>query len=204
MPFLIEQKFEERTRVVPISQEPELKEILREELVSLNSTESDENFQAWWKQFSINNQYIRQTVFPDEIVSSSRQYGFRPPTSDEWEYDCSAGSRTLWRWGNECPLYTFPSDIVHEEQRTRSWDLNIRPNAFGLTIAFDDYSPELCEDGIKRGGDGGGSTCGGAGFLAAWLTLASAYFANYAPDKYYEDHLSANPHDGSRRVFLLD
>jgi hypothetical protein len=132
------------------------------------------------------------------LVKASRPVGFRSPTSDEWEYACSAGSRTLWRWGNDWPLDAYPTHLIHDENRT--WDLNLCPNAFGLRIAFNDYEDELCEDGIKRGGDGGSSCCGGAGYLCAWITLASAYYDNYED---YESCLSAEPHDGSRRVFPL-
>lgn len=195
-PFLIEQKIPKREKIVPVSQESELKEILWEESTALNSNESDEDFQDWREEFSTKNPYIRQTVSPTEIVSSSRQYGFRSPTSDEWEFACAAGARTLWRWGNDCPTHRYPYEKTED-------DFNRRPNAFGLTIAFDDYSPELCEDGINRGGDGGGSTCGGAGYVSSWLTLASAFFDNYDGNKNYAAFLSIEPHNGSRRVFPL-
>ena len=200
-PFLIEQKIPKREKLVPISQESELKEILSEEYPAINSTEPDENFQIWWEEFSTKNPYIRQTIFPTEIVKSSRQFGFRSPTSDEWEYACAASSRTLWRWGNDCLTDAYPFQLADDE--SPHWNLNLVPNAFGLTIAFDDYSPELCEDGINRGGDGGSSTCGGAGYVSSWLTLASAFFGNYDGNKNYAAFLSTEPHDGSRRVFPL-
>ena len=135
---------------------------------------------------------------PGELVQSHRSLGFRSPTSDGWEYACSAGSQTLWRWGNDCPLHVFPLDVLEDDYH--GWNLSCKPNAFGLKIAFNDYDGELCEDGIQRGGDFGGSTCGGAGYMSAWLTLASAYFQNYGA---YESCLSTEPHDGSRRVFPL-
>src|SRR5262245_52898971 len=33
-----------------------------------------------------------------EILAAMAAEGFRLPTSDEWEYACGAGSRTLFRW----------------------------------------------------------------------------------------------------------
>jgi len=57
------------------------------------------------------------------------------------------------------------------------WDYHRRPNAFGLFIASDPYKAELVGDrDTTRGGDGGCTICGGAGFFAGWLTLATAYF----------------------------
>ena len=34
----------------------------------------------------------------------------------------------------------------------------------------------VAEVGTTRGGDGGNTICGGAGFFTGWLTLATAYF----------------------------
>lgn len=106
-----------------------------------------------------------------ETISESRPLGFRLPTSDEWEWACGAGARTLWRWGDDCPTDGYPSQHSSESK----WNLQRQPNAFGLSIADDDYNQEICEENFIRGGDGGSFTCGGVGYLAAWLTLASAY-----------------------------
>jgi hypothetical protein len=93
--------------------------------------------------------------------------GFRLPTSDEWEHACSAGSRTLWRWGEG----DWPSS-----------DGILRPNAFGLRIAYDTYADEPCSTpSVWRGGDGGSSACGGEGLLAERLALASAFHIVVAP-----------------------
>lgn len=98
--------------------------------------------------------------------------GLRLPTPDEWEYVCRAGSRTLFRWGNETPDISIP----HRSQRVITWDLHLRKNAFGLLIARDPNQWEMCaEPGLMRGGDGGVSLCAGAGTFAEWLTLASAF-----------------------------
>ncbi|MGW1132926.1 hypothetical protein [Streptomyces griseoluteus] len=93
--------------------------------------------------------------------------GLRMPSSDEWEHACGAGSETLFRWGDDCPLDRIPygdDTGPHNE-----------PNAFGLHIAYDTYRTELTSDVTAvHGGDGGESACGGYGHLLAWLPLATA------------------------------
>ncbi len=98
--------------------------------------------------------------------------GFRPPTSDEWEYVCGAGARTLFRWGDDCPTGKHPESTGEDE----GWTLHRVPNAFGLIIADNPWEDEYClERGIWRGGDGGGSGCGGDGAFHGWVALATAY-----------------------------
>jgi hypothetical protein len=100
------------------------------------------------------------------------QEGFRFPSLDEWEYACAAGARTLWRWGDECPIVRLRTKETHLQ-----WDLHLRPNAFGLLIAANPYNIELTNEmGVWRGGDGGTALHAGAGRLFGWLTLASSYW----------------------------
>jgi len=100
--------------------------------------------------------------------------GFRLPTSDEWEHACAAGARTLFRWGDDCPADHYPSgdaDGLHFD-----FELHRRPNAFGLRIGLDPYDWEMvAEPSVMRGGDGGGVISAGAGYMAGWLTLATAF-----------------------------
>lgn len=100
-------------------------------------------------------------------IQSMLGEGFRLPTADEWEYVCAAGTRSLFRWGNDCPI-----SCSSEE---KEWDLHRRPNAFGLVMNTSTYESELCQGPILRGGDGGGSVCGGEGNVASWLPLASSF-----------------------------
>ncbi len=102
--------------------------------------------------------------------------GFRLLTSDEWEHACGAGAATLFRWGDDCPTDCYPIDKC-------KFDLHSKPNAFGLSIAQDPYNWELCIDAM-RGGDGGCMICGGAGFFAGWLTLATAFVDHGQRDWY--------------------
>ncbi|MFI8909658.1 hypothetical protein ACIGV8_29650 [Streptomyces albidoflavus] len=93
--------------------------------------------------------------------------GLRVPSSDEWEHACGAGARTLFRWGDACPLDRIP---YGDDSGPRQ-----QPNAFGLRIAHDTYDAELTSDtGAVHGGDGGESVCGGYGTVLAWLPLATA------------------------------
>lgn len=102
-----------------------------------------------------------------DIAATYRRDGFRLPTSDEWEYSCAAGTRTLWRWGDTIP---FP-----ESGQTKDWKEDSKPNAFGLIINSDTYWTEMCDGGELRAGDGGVSACGGYGVVVTWIPLASPY-----------------------------
>jgi hypothetical protein len=104
-----------------------------------------------------------------ELLSTLKKEGFRLLTSDEWEHACAAGTRSLWRWGEACPTDEEPYGEVRFSELKK-------PNAFGLNIAQNPYNSEfLMEPRRFRGGDGGEAVCGGYGYLAAWLTCASAY-----------------------------
>lgn len=100
-------------------------------------------------------------------VQSECGDGFRLPTPDEWEYACAAGSRTLFRWGNDCP--------VSNSCRDTEFTLHKKPNAFGVTMNSSTYDCELCQGPTFRGGDGGGSVCGGIGNIITWFPLASSF-----------------------------
>lgn len=136
---------------------------------------------------------IRPTRHAD-IVRRLAADGMRLPSSDEWEYACGGGSATLFRWGDTCPCDRYPLDNTADEARRKrdwalsggtiafepdapDWDLHLRPNQFGLTIAQNPYHYEAVADpAVLRGGDGGSSMCGGAGFFLSWLSLATAYW----------------------------
>lgn len=114
-----------------------------------------------------------------DALAATVKDNFRLPTSDEWEYACSAGTRTLFRWGNDNPMVDMPSP----DEPTPVSDIHLRPNAFGLYIATFPYNLEYCTElSVMRGGDGGTALHAGIGIFAEWLTLASAFF-----DRPYED-----------------
>ena len=68
----------------------------------------------------------KQDAFDEEAIAQLLE-GFRLPTTDEWEYACSGGATTLFRWGNHCP-----SDEISEH--AKGFDLHQRRNAFGLVM----------------------------------------------------------------------
>lgn len=136
----------------------------------------------------------------ETLSAALRDSGYRFPTSDEWEFVCGAGGATLFRWGDHVPCDRYPTDVSPTEATWRrewvisggkldypaeefesDWDYHRRPNAFGLIIAENPYKCELvAESNTTRGGDGGCTICGGAGFFAGWLPLATAYFEPHA------------------------
>jgi Sulfatase-modifying factor enzyme 1 len=111
------------------------------------------------------------------IQANIAKAGFRLPTSNEWEYACAAGTRSLFRWGNTCPNDRYPeAKYAGDYDDLSPWNEHEQPNAFGLSFPANPYDWEVCaEYNILRGGDGGSSICGGEEWFAAWLGLASAY-----------------------------
>ncbi len=136
-----------------------------------------------------------------EILAAMAPGGFRLSASDEWEYACGAGSRTLFRWGDHSPAEFYHTglsvfsgaewreamedferyvELQHRLQDApRGYDdPSTIPNAFGLLMTDGSNDPELCQEpGIQRGGDGGYGACGGMDlFTACWLPQATAFF----------------------------
>ena len=129
-----------------------------------------------------------------DITAEIASQGLRLLTSDEWEYICGAGEKTLFRWGDACPCDRYPTDNTPKERRRRTewalsggkipfeldepdWDFHLVPNLFGLKIAQNPYVWEIvAEENVVRGGDGGCNICGGVGFFMGWLPLATAYW----------------------------
>ncbi|MER8197533.1 hypothetical protein ABTY00_26685 [Streptomyces microflavus] len=107
------------------------------------------------------------TELPADMPAVLAARGLRMPSSDEWEHACGAGTDTLFRWGNDCPLDRDP----YEDRTGPHQQLS----GFGLRIAYDTYRTELTSDvTAAHGGDGGESVCGGYGCMLAWLPLATA------------------------------
>lgn len=113
------------------------------------------------------------SVTHPQVQERITQEGFRFPTSDEWEYACAAGARTLWRWGDNCPMIDVP---LPHDQKPVEWNLHLRPNAFGLLIGDDPADIEFtAEPGVFRGGDSGTALHVGPGRFVEWLLLASSF-----------------------------
>jgi hypothetical protein len=113
-----------------------------------------------------------------DAAEGVRRSGFRLCTSDEWEYACAAGARTLFRWGDRFPPIAYEQELdpwegfrdadflsdpelmkqylVHlQNDPTRQPFRNpsVGPNAYGLAMPenFAEY-PEYCaEAGVLRG-----------------------------------------------------
>jgi hypothetical protein len=106
----------------------------------------------------------------EEQREADEPLGLVLPGVDQWEYACRAGARTLWRWGQQVPLDAYPT-------RATGFDAHLGPNAFGLRMTLSPWSFEVCRDErLALGGNGGTTIFEGAGYLLAWLPLASAFF----------------------------
>jgi len=149
--------------------------------------------------------------------------GFRLPTSDEWEFLCGAGAETLFRWGDHAPADHYPGEASRAEREWNTrwalsggtlerpaksfepdFDLNLRPSACGVFIAWHPHEVELvCEPEVTRGGDGGISACGGVGFFHGWLPLATAFYQPESCDRAPQGEIHAG-YNVARRVLPLD
>jgi hypothetical protein len=115
---------------------------------------------------------ITASPLPDweEQRAQDEPAGFALPSVDQWEYACRAGAQTLWRWGSEVPLDAYPT-------QSSSFGAHLEPNSFGLRMTLSPWSFEVCRDErLVLGGNGGTTIFEGAGYLLAWLPLASAFF----------------------------
>lgn len=104
--------------------------------------------------------YDSYSEFKDKLNETD----FTLPTEDEYEYICTGGKRTLFRWGDSLKEQL---DSIYKIG-TASDDENIlyEPNMFGLHILYDSYMYELVDDEcFYKGGDGGCSLCGGEGAI---------------------------------------
>jgi len=70
-------------------------------------------------------------------------------------------------WGDNCPITCSYKDKEFTSHR--------KLNAFGLTMNASTYDSEICQGPLLRGGDGGGSVCGGIGNVITWLPLSSSF-----------------------------
>lgn len=122
----------------------------------------------------VDSRYIEENAESlSHIVSILKNGLFTLATEDEWEYLCNGGTRTLFRWG----------DFLDDNIRNDIYDAGIvsraltvsedhedeisalqQPNMLGLFISYNSYKFEII-DNIQyvKGGDGGGSLCGGDG-----------------------------------------
>ncbi len=133
--------------------------------------------------------FVNRHLSHAEVTAELARNGFRLPSSDEWEYACSAGACTLFRWADDCPLRRLPV-LDYEDEPDSAWDLHERPNAFGLRFSGNPYDWEICDEpGLMRGGDGGVAICGGEGPVAAWTALATAFAWRWEDDKLFGAHL---------------
>jgi hypothetical protein len=110
----------------------------------------------------------------EELKTCLRDFavdGLRLPTTDEWEFACSGGSRELFRWGGQHPLDQLPWE-------DRPWRLHRERNAFGLALPSDTNAVEICPPWNLRGGDAGIGAHGQlrlGGAMLTWLSLASSF-----------------------------
>jgi hypothetical protein len=70
-----------------------------------------------------------------------RTLGLRLLTSDEWEYVCGAGSRTLFRWGDFCPGDCYPGDCYPTDDRS-DWNKIVSGRKTAIEfVCSEDFSP---------------------------------------------------------------
>lgn len=162
-PFLLEVAAQEASEVMP------------RPFATYHRYKSDLPKQGYLSWLDLRREHYR--IPHRHVMVFIRRDGFRLATVDEWEYACSAGSRSLFHWGDG--VFTGEYDSV-----TSAMGHKYKHNAFGLKVARDPYDWEYCaEPSLMRGGDGGASCCGGAGLLAMELPLASAYIHRLDPDR---------------------
>ena len=131
----------------------------------------------------VDSNYLEYNMTYDEVIEKIKNQNFRLPTEDEWEYLCSGGKRTLFRWGDDYSVYDLMNMIFSYE----SIEGNIidKPNMFGLYICYNPYQYEILSNSYYlKGGDGGKSICGGDGIINVLPCFSSFYREYEIFDKY--------------------
>lgn len=102
----------------------------------------------------------------EQAVLSLKEGPFTLATEDEWEYLCNGGTRTLFRWGDTLSGVMTEIYNVGAVSDAREKLILEQPNMLGLYIAYDSYKNEIIDNvQYTKGGDGGGSLCGGDGVI---------------------------------------
>lgn len=185
----------------------ELRAELEEELDCIGD---NEDYESWESYFAKWNKHLSQCVSPlraadigDMIVEvdsrsleedapslaaavkALKEGPFTLATEDEWEYLYNGGARTLFRWGDHL------SDVLSEifqvgsalgDEAGEGSILN-QPNMLGLFIGYDSYRCEIIDNiSCTKGGDGGGSLCGGDGAIYV-LPCYTAFYRHPANEQ---------------------
>lgn len=115
----------------------------------------------------VNSRYLEKTQTYDAFIHELKRTPFCLATEDEWEYLVNGGRRTLFRWGD-----FLTEREIHEMFQVGCAGVQSKqthletPNMFGLQICYNSYRYELIDDRrFVKGGDGGGSLCGGEGLI---------------------------------------
>jgi hypothetical protein len=127
------------------------------------------------------NPYSKRVKTERGERSKIAREGFALPTTDQWEFAASGGSRAVWHWGDEPP---------------KEWP---DTHAFGLNVPHDPSGQEaLAERGTFRGGDGGQREHGTMGL--DWFVPLSPWYVSPAVSETPEDVFDVTLY---RRVFAL-
>lgn len=174
-------------------------ECIKDEMVEGGCT-SFEDFMAKWNEnlshclsplrtahigdmiVEVDSRYLEKDAQSlSEAVCTLKEGPFTLATEDEWEYLCNGGTRTLFRWGdtlNDVLAEIFDVGIVSKEDKEKASSVLNQPNMLGLFIAYDSYKNEIIDNTLyTKGGDGGGSLCGGDGAIYV-LPCYTAFYRN--------------------------
>ena len=183
---------------------------MAEELAGQRETMEENGYTSWEDFLSKWNQHLAQCLSPlrtadigdmlvevdscyleedfptlEKAICSLKKGPFTLATEDEWEYICGGGMRTLFRWSDT--LQGVLKEIYRRgaADDTEESPILEQPNPWGLFIAYDSYKNEIIDDlSYTKGGDGGGSLCGGDGAIYVLPCYTAFYRYPMAGRKY--------------------